>query len=128
MDKYDINLHRYMQQTKTPNKETQELIVKILVELFEKMHNDMNIVCYDLKLENIVLKIKDPNIEDIRLIDWDGNYCNNFHIKNIDKKLLVFMSVIIIANSFLHRYKTKINFFYDYYLKIKKKLMKMNMS
>ena len=103
MEKYDIDLYEYIKKNSKYN-ETQKIIVEKLVDLFKKMHNEMNIVCYDLKLENIVIKLKDSNIEDIRLIDWDGNYCNNHNIdENIDKKLLLFMSVLIVANNFIHR-------------------------
>lgn len=116
MEKYDIDLYEYIKKNST-YEETQKIIVEKLVDLFQKMHNDMNIVCYDLKLENIVIKLKDSNIEDIRLIDWDGNYCNNHNIdENIDKKLLLFMSVLIIANNFIHRTENGTNIFYDYYL------------
>ena len=123
MEKYDINFLEYINK----NNKIQQINnqAKGLVDLFQKMHNKMNIVCYDLKLENIVLKLEDSEIKDIRLIDWDGNYCNNFHIdENIDKKLLLFMSVLIIANYFIHHTEIKTNIFYDYYLKNEKEINK----
>ena len=122
MEKYDINLYEYTKENSKYN-ETQKIIVEKLVDLFQKMHKEMNIVCYDLKLENIVLKLKDSNIEDIKLIDWDGNYCNNHNIDEIkDTKLLLFMSIIIIANNFIHRIENGTNIFYDYYLKNEKEI------
>ena len=49
MDKYDINFFNYLKKNKLDD-EIQKYTVTRLVELFKKMHNGMNIVCYDLKL------------------------------------------------------------------------------
>ena len=97
MEKYDIDLYGYIKKKPKYN-ETQKIIQKKLVDLFQKMHKEMNIVCYDLKLENIVLKLKDSNIEDIKLIDWDGNYCNNHNIES-NKRYKTFIIYECINNS-----------------------------
>lgn len=50
-----------------------------LVNMLKDMVENMSMICYDIKPANCVLKFKKNTqyveIEDIKLIDWDGDWC-----------------------------------------------------
>lgn len=77
-----------------------------LTNLFEKMSNNLAMLCNDIKPQNTVINSNPSNV-DVKLIDFDSDYCNmdNRHSKE-KRHLHSFMMQIIFAN-----------FFYDYYRK-----------
>ena len=62
--------------------EDDKLIRNSLISLLHGTVYDLNIVCFDIKPGNCVINLNENGeIADIRLIDWDSNYC--IHDKNL---------------------------------------------
>ena len=62
--------------------EDDEFIRDSLVELLDDTVYKLNIVCFDIKPGNCVINLNEQEeITDIRLIDWDSNYC--IHDENL---------------------------------------------
>ena len=95
--------------------ERDEHIRDSLFELLEETVYKLNIVCFDIKPGNCVINVNDKGeMTDIRLIDWDSNYC--IHDKNLENNEeeqhnilwinLIFMSIHFLMYS-------KYNIFYE---------------
>lgn len=56
-------------------KEENNEIARQLSVCFWKMINFMKILCYDIKPLNAVIKINDDGSYDVKLIDWDADWC-----------------------------------------------------
>lgn len=111
---YDTDLYAYYNDPSYQgyrNKQSRELtendinIAKQLISLLHKSHADLKIICFDIKPHNCVINISDDGVE-VKLIDWDGDWCNDFsglldstgadtQIPNID-----ILSQIVMANHF----------------------------
>lgn len=111
---YDTDLYYYYNDQSYQgyrNKLTMSLtpndinIAEQLILLLHKSHADLKIICFDIKPQNCVINISDDGV-DVKLIDWDGDWCNDFsglldstgtdtQIPNID-----ILSQIIMANHF----------------------------
>lgn len=64
----------------------------------------LNIVCFDIKPQNCVINLIEGEITDIRLIDWDSNFCiHDEYLKyNIDNQDTVYyISVMFMSMHFL---------------------------
>ena len=86
-----------------------------LFDLLEETVYKLNIVCFDIKPANCVVNLDDKGeMSDIRLIDWDSNYC--IHDENLENNEeerhnilwtnLIFMSIHFLMYS-------KYNIFYE---------------
>lgn len=86
-----------------------------LFDLLEETVYKLNIVCFDIKPGNCVVNLDDKGeMSDIRLIDWDSNYC--IHDENLENNEeeqhnilwtnLIFMSIHFLMYS-------KYNIFYE---------------
>lgn len=110
---YDMNISEYYNnklQDGFKDKQSNSLseidiiIAEQLINIFDKLHSKMKIICFDLKPANCVINL-DPF--DVRLIDLDGDWCHyNAILKKtgIDgqKQLIKYLSIMILANHFYH--------------------------
>ena len=92
-----------------------------LTNLFEKMSNNLAMLCNDIKPLNTVINSNPSNV-DVKLIDFDSDYCqiNEKHSKD-KKHLHALMMQIIFANFFYKDYN-KNNIFAEYLNQIKQHL------
>tara|TARA_A100001015_G_C15034642_1_gene735355 strand:- start:681 stop:2078 length:1398 start_codon:yes stop_codon:yes gene_type:complete len=89
-----------------------------LSNLFDKMSNNLGMLCNDIKPGNTVINTNPSNI-DVKLIDFDSDYCkiNNKHSTET-RNLQSLMMQIIFAN-FFYYYFEKNNIFAEYFNQIK---------
>merc|ERR1711916_354679 len=75
-----------------------------LTNLFEKMSNNLAMLCNDIKPLNTVINSNPSNV-DVKLIDFDSDYCqiNEKHSK--DKKHLHALMMQIIFAEYLNQIK-----------------------
>jgi hypothetical protein len=79
-------------------------IANQLVDLLQKTATVMNVLCFDLKPENCVI---DTNTNEVKLIDWDADWCIYFDFLKPNKKdqsiskLTGLLSTMFMANQFL---------------------------
>lgn len=117
-EKYDYDLQEFCSITSSyPISKVDDNIAKQLIKLFEKMHTKMNVICYDVKPQNAVIKVLDGGV-DVRLIDWDGDWCHEnttlLHDKKF-KKIVKVMSILFMANNFI-KYAPGKNIFINYFV------------
>ena len=81
---FDMNLQTFFKDYYTPelknNNNIEKKMVSQITDLYTIMVKDMNMICFDIKLENMVIRfenVKDENNPDftIKLIDWDSDWC-----------------------------------------------------
>lgn len=91
-----------------------------LSNLFDKMSNNLGMLCNDIKPRNTVINTNPSNI-DVKLIDFDSDYCkiNNEH-NTETRNLHSLMMQIIFANFFYYRIGK--NIFAAYFNEIKPQL------
>lgn len=117
-EKYDYDLQEFCSITSSnPISKVDDDIAKQLIKLFEKMHTEMNVICFDVKPQNAVIKVLDGGV-DVRLIDWDGDWCHEnttlLHDKKF-KKIVKLMSILFMANNFIN-YEPSKNIFINYFV------------
>ena len=127
-DAYDIDIYKYynikqVKEWRTQGKESENDIIinEKLIELLKNMSKNMSMICYDIKPNNCVIKFKKDStlIEDVRLIDWDGDWCINYKALtrgNIDDQIYFvpfLISVMFMANHFLKYFNW--NIFYKFF-------------
>ena len=87
--------------------------------------DDIGSTCYDIKPENAVLKTKKKEdgteiIEDVRLIDWDGDFCLKKNYTNKDNNKIKgnrLFNLLLMANHFYdikHSFGIKHNIFINH--------------
>lgn len=71
IEKYDCDLFTYIKNKKEPM-DIKEIIfiIQFIIKIIYHLHN-LNIIYADLKLENLVVNIKNNNINDMKIIDFD---------------------------------------------------------
>ncbi len=85
---FTTNLHEYYTKKSyhNPQKNIDDddiLIRDSLVELLKHTVETLNIICFDVKPGNCVINLNEKReITDVRLIDWDANYC--IHDRNLE--------------------------------------------
>ena len=81
---FDMNLHTLIKDYYTPklkkNDNIANKMVSQITDLYTIMVKNMNMICFDIKLENMVIRyenVTDENNPDftIKLIDWDSDWC-----------------------------------------------------
>jgi len=127
-DVYDIDIFKYynikqVKEWRTQGRESENDIIinEKLIELLMNMSKNMSMICYDIKPNNCVIKFKKDSrlIEDVRLIDWDGDWCINYKALtrgNIDDQIYFvpfLISVMFMANHFLKYFNW--NIFYNFF-------------
>jgi len=99
------NYKGYYDRLKNKLEDDDIFIRNSLVELLKDTVEKLNIICFDVKPGNCVLNLNEKGeITDIRLIDWDANYC--IHDRNLenneDEKNTVFcINLIFMSIHFL---------------------------
>ena len=85
--------------------EDDKLIRNSLISLLHGTVYDLNIVCFDIKPGNCVINLNENGeIADIRLIDWDSNYCihdKNLKNKRDEQETIFFINLIFMSIHFL---------------------------
>jgi len=85
--------------------EDDEFIRDSLVELLDDTVYKLNIVCFDIKPGNCVINLNEEGeITDIRLIDWDSNYCihdENLKNNSIEQETIFCINLIFMSIHFL---------------------------
>ena len=77
------NYKGYYDHLKNKLEDDDIFIRNSLVELLKDTVEKLNIICFDVKPGNCVLNLNEKGeITDIRLIDWDANYC--IHDRNLE--------------------------------------------
>ena len=71
IEKYDCDLFTYIKNKKEPI-DIKEIIfiIQFIIKIIYHLHN-LNIIYADLKLENLVVNIKNNKINDMKIIDFD---------------------------------------------------------
>ena len=128
---YDMNISDYYNKPKNDGyndrqsiklSDTDKMIANQLMNLLDKLHSKIKVICFDIKPENCVINL-DPF--DVKLIDFDSDWCQYNQIlkkrgTDEQKQLIKFLSIMTLANHFL--YYCNWNIFSDYLLDNKDKL------
>ena len=97
-ERYHGSMFDYF-ETNCKKKKICDELTQQIIDLLNKM-TDGGYICYDIKPENTVYRTADidssTTISDVRLIDWDGDFCIN-HTSAKDYKLI---SRLIMASHF----------------------------
>lgn len=116
---YDMDLYNYYSDIiseyddKTSLTRNDKYIAYQLIELLNKSHKLLEIICFDIKPQNCVIN---KDTLEVRLIDWDGDWCQDFStlLKNRDNvENISIISDIVMANHFY--YSIDRNIFADYF-------------
>lgn len=138
-EKYDHDLHKYYKmknvskENSTEDEEDFE-VANTLIHLFSKMYEEVKVICFDIKPKNTVINMENGKIKklddgtlDIRLIDWDGDFCltgkkDNFayNYYNYKKEHILYLNVLLMGNHFIYYIKRHI--FKEFYIENKEKL------
>jgi len=128
---YDTDLYSFYKSgpgKTSPSPDVDEYIANQLLDLFNKMITPpLKLLCFDIKLENCVINI---NNYEVKLIDWDEDWCMKIPEKLLEKGLLTefysmvgelyeqfnILNQIIMAN---HFYYSERNIFRNYFLRNK---------
>lgn len=85
--------------------EDDKFIRDSLVKLLDDTVYKLNIVCFDIKPGNCVINLNENGeIGDIRLIDWDSNYCihdENLKNNSIEQETIFCINLIFMSIHFL---------------------------
>ena len=131
---YDTDLYSYYNNKKYlgyQNKERDTLaasdkdIAQQLVDLLNKTSSKLKLICFDIKPANCVIDIR---TNEVKLIDWDGDWCQDF--SNIltstgadsQREHINLINQIVMANHFYVNCKWNI-FAYYFNYKIGKKFL-----
>ena len=99
------NYKGYYNRLKNELEDDDIFIRNSLVELLKDTVEKLNIVCFDVKPGNCVLNLNEKGeITDVRLIDWDANFCiHDSELKqNVDEQqTVIFISLIFMSIHFL---------------------------
>ena len=109
---YDQNLREYykcgdgLENIKTGRLTVNDInIMNQLIVLLENTHKMLNLICFDIKPDNCVIKMDSSGKMVVKLVDWDSDWCKNKLIlvktgPESQAKLIQLLSVIIMANHF----------------------------
>jgi hypothetical protein len=78
-------------------------IARQLVDLLYATTNNLGLICFDIKPANCMINYSDPNNIVVKLIDWDGDWCQDYSYitsKSDLKDLISILSVIVMAAHF----------------------------
>ena len=110
---YDMNISDYYNNPKNDGyndkqsiklSDTDKMIANLLTDLLDKLHSKVKVICFDIKPDNCVINL-DPF--DVKLIDLDADWCQYSPIlkkrgTDEQKQLIKFLSIMTLANHFLH--------------------------
>ena len=78
-------------------------IAKQLVDLLYATTNNLGLICFDIKPANCMINYSDPDNIVVKLIDWDGDWCQDYSYitsKSDLKDLISILSVMVMAAHF----------------------------
>ena len=82
---------------------TDHKIARQLVDLLYATTNNLGLICFDIKPANCMINYSDPDNIVVKLIDWDGDWCQDYSYitsKSDLKDLISILSVIVMAAHF----------------------------
>ena len=148
----DLNNFLEYNETVLNNSEVAEKMVMQITDLYTTMVKKMNMICFDIKLQNIAIKFERvENVPDlinkpftIKLIDWDSDWCmipDTFWNREIKfegtvinkeekKEIIIMLILMFVANFFYIRgnniFRVPIKNFVKVPLNIQKMLLIFN--
>ena len=82
---------------------TDHKIARQLVDLLYATTNNLGLICFDIKPANCMINYSDPDNIVVKLIDWDGDWCQDYSYITNNRTLkdpISILSVIIMAAHF----------------------------
>ena len=90
-------------------------IAKQLVELLYSTTDEIGLICFDIKPANCLINYSDGNIV-VKLIDWDGDWCQDYSHLTIKRDLKKYISILSVMVMAAHFYVfLDWNIFYTYF-------------
>jgi hypothetical protein len=90
-------------------------IAKQLVELLYSTTDEIGLICFDIKPANCLINYSDGNIV-VKLIDWDGDWCQDYSHLTIKIELKKYISILSVMVMAAHFYGfLDWNIFYTYF-------------
>ena len=117
---YDGDLYNFYDKfIKTKSKEQIEIVNESIREqltyLFDNMSTRLNMICFDIKPENTVVKVNDDGSITVKLIDWDADWCIKYDnllksrkLGGINAKNISLIMQMIMAYFFIDRFNNNI--------------------
>jgi hypothetical protein len=91
-------------------------IARQLVDLLYATTNNLGLICFDIKPANCMLNYSDPNNIVVKLIDWDGDWCQDYSYITSKSDLKDFISILSVIVMAAHFYVfLDWNIFYTYF-------------
>jgi len=97
--------------------EADHIIAKQLIDLLYATTNSLGLICFDIKPANCMINYSNPDNIVVKLIDWDGDWCQDYsNVTTITdyKDLISILSVMVMAAHFYIYLNW--NIFYTYFL------------
>ena len=95
---------------------TDHKIARQLVDLLYATTDNLGLICFDIKPANCMINYSDPNNIVVKLIDWDGDWCQDYSYITSKSDLKVFISILSVIVMAAHFYVfLDWNIFYTYF-------------
>ncbi len=111
---YDSDLKEYYMKNKVRDTAKDNIIAKQIEYIITNM-NKNGIVCFDINPRNIVIKETEEDGIDVKIIDWDLDYCKHIQVYKdlVRSQNIKAFNMVFIANHFV-KYLDK-NIFTEYF-------------
>jgi len=111
---YDSDLIEYYMKNKVRDTAKDNIIAKQIEHIITNM-NKNGIVCFDINPRNIVIKETEEDGIDVKIIDWDLDYCKHIQVYKdlVRSQNIKAFNMVFIANHFV-KYLDK-NIFTEYF-------------
>lgn len=111
---YDSDLIEYYMKNKVRDTAKDNIIAKQIEYIITNM-NKNGIVCFDINPRNIVIKETEEDGIDVKIIDWDLDYCKHIQVYEdlVRSQNITAFNMVFIANHFV-KYLDK-NIFTEYF-------------
>lgn len=91
-------------------------IARQLVDLLYATTNDLGLICFDIKPANCMINYSNPNNIVVKLIDWDGDWCQDYSYITRNRDLNTYISILSVIVMAAHFYVyLDWNIFYTYF-------------
>ena len=99
----------YQQFSNEEKLDKDEEVFRQLSELLTSMVTDFELICFDIKPANSVIKLQSDGTIKVKLIDWDGDWCipvntmiSREAVKLYGERLPDYLSILLHMNMALH--------------------------
>jgi len=91
-------------------------IARQLVDLLYATTNKLGIICFDIKPANCMINYSNPDNIVVKLIDWDGDWCQDYSYVTSNRELKDYISILSVMVMAAHFYVfLDWNIFYTYF-------------